>query len=152
MNAEREELRASGRRLVFTNGCFDLLHLGHVRYLNEARGMGDRLVVAVNADETVAKLKGGGRPLVPLDERMEVLAALEAVDYVVAFAEETPARVIGELVPDVLVKGGDWAPDKIVGKGTVEAAGGLVVSLPFAPGQSTSLLIERIVQRLGGCQ
>lgn len=152
MNAERKALRAAGRKLVFTNGCFDLVHPGHVRYLTEARGMGDRLVVGVNADETVAKLKGRGRPLVPLEERMEVLAALDAVNYVVAFEEETPARVIGELVPDVLVKGGDWAPDQIVGKDTVEAAGGLVVSLPFAPGQSTSRLIEHIVQRLGGRQ
>ena len=150
MRAEREELRGSGRKLVFTNGCFDLLHPGHVRYLAQARGMGDRLVVAVNADETVAKLKGEGRPLVPLEERMEVLAALEAVDYVISFEEETPARVIRELAPDVLVKGGDWAPDHIVGKDVVEAAGGLVVSLPFAPGQSTSRLIDRIVQGLGG--
>ncbi len=112
--------------------------------------MGDRLVVAVNADETVAKLKGRGRPLVPLEERMEVLAALEMVDYVVAFEEETPARAIRVLGPDVLVKGGDWATDRIVGKDTVEAAGGLVVSLPFAPGQSTSRLIDRIVNKSEG--
>lgn len=150
MRAEREALRRSGRKLVFTNGCFDLLHLGHVRYLAQARGMGDCLVVAVNADETVGRLKGGGRPLVPLGERMEVLAALEAVDYVVAFGEETPARLIRELEPDVLVKGGDWSPDQIVGRESVEAAGGRVVSLPFIPGQSTSLLVDRIVRRFGG--
>jgi D-beta-D-heptose 7-phosphate kinase/D-beta-D-heptose 1-phosphate adenosyltransferase len=150
MRAEREALRRSGRTLVFTNGCFDLLHVGHVRYLAQARAMGDRLVVAVNADETVAGLKGKGRPLVPLDDRMEVLAALEVVDYVVAFDEETPARVIRELDPDVLVKGGDWAPDQIVGRDSVEAAGGHVVSLPFTTGQSTSLLIDRIVGKLGG--
>ena len=150
MLAERERLRAAGETLVFTNGCFDLLHPGHVRYLSEARACGDRLVVAVNADATVAKLKGEARPLTPLDERMEVLAALATVDYVVPFEEETPAVIIAAIVPDVLVKGGDWTPDKIVGRETVEAAGGQVLSLPFAPGFSTTDLIERIVSRLGG--
>jgi D-beta-D-heptose 7-phosphate kinase/D-beta-D-heptose 1-phosphate adenosyltransferase len=150
MKRDREELRRSGQKLVFTNGCFDLLHPGHVRYLTEARALGDRLAVAVNSDETVAKLKGRGRPLVPLDERMEVLAALAAVDYVLSFDEETPARVISELVPDILVKGGDWPTDQIVGRDTVEAAGGQVISLPFARGYSTSSLIDRIVERLGG--
>ena len=145
MLAERERLRAAGETLVFTNGCFDLLHPGHVRYLSEARACGDRLVVAVNADATVAKLKGEARPLTPLDERMEVLAALA-----VPFEEETPAVIIAAIVPDVLVKGGDWTPDKIVGRETVEAAGGQVLSLPFAPGFSTTDLIERIVSRLGG--
>lgn len=149
MKTKREELRASGSKLVFTNGCFDLIHPGHLRYLAEARALGDRLVVAVNADQTVARLKGNKRPLTPLEERIEVLAALSVVDYVIPFEEETPAQVIGELVPDVLVKGGDWSIDQIVGRGTVEAAGGRVFSLPFAPGYSTSLLIERIVERLG---
>ena len=149
MRAERERLRRAGEKLVFTNGCFDILHPGHVRYLKEARALGDRLVVAVNTDETVAALKGAARPLMPLDERMEVLAALEAVDYVVAFEEETPAAIIEALVPDVLVKGGDWTPDRIVGRETVEAAGGRVYSLPFAPGFSSSGLIERIVERCG---
>ncbi len=149
MKAKREELRASGSKLVFTNGCFDLVHPGHIRYLAEARSLGDRLVVAVNADRTVARLKGNKRPLTPLDERMEVLAALAVVDYVIPFEEETPARVIGELIPDVLVKGGDWPIEQIVGRDIVEAAGGRVLSLPFAPGYSTSLLIERIVERLG---
>lgn len=149
MRKEREALRRSGKKLVFTNGCFDLLHPGHVRYLGEARALGDRLVVAVNADETVAKLKGRGRPLVPLEERMEVVAALAVVDYVIPFEEETPARVIRELVPDVLVKGGDWPIDQIVGRDAVEGAGGKVFSLPFAPGYSTSQLIDRIVERLG---
>lgn len=146
MQERRRELRAAGKKLVFTNGCFDLLHPGHLRYLAEARSLGDRLVVAVNADATVAALKGPGRPLIPLEERMEVLAALASVDYVVSFEEETPARVIAALVPDVLVKGGDWAPEDIVGKDTVEAAGGRVLSLPFAPGYSTSGLIERILR------
>lgn len=144
MLAERAALAASGRTLVFTNGCFDILHPGHVRYLSEARALGDCLVVAVNADATVSALKGDSRPLVPLAERMEVLAALEVVDYVVSFDEETPASIIDAVVPDILVKGGDWTPDKIVGRETVERAGGKVLSLPFAPGYSTSGIIERI--------
>jgi D-beta-D-heptose 7-phosphate kinase/D-beta-D-heptose 1-phosphate adenosyltransferase len=148
MQTEREKLRASSLRLVFTNGCFDLLHPGHVRYLAEARTLGDRLVVAVNADRTVAALKGKGRPILPLEERMEILGALECVDYVVAFQEETPARVIQELVPDVLVKGGDWSTDQIVGRDTVESAGGQVLSLPFTSGYSTSKLIERVLNRV----
>lgn len=146
MREERQRLRAEGLRVVFTNGCFDLLHPGHVRYLAAARGRGDRLIVAVNADRTVSALKGKGRPVVPLPERMEVLAALEAVDYVIPFEEETPARVIDELVPDILVKGGDWSPDQIVGRETVEGAGGQVLSLPFAEGYSTSGLIERVLE------
>jgi rfaE bifunctional protein nucleotidyltransferase chain/domain len=146
MREERKKLRASGLRLVFTNGCFDLLHPGHVRYLAAARAKGDRLVVAVNADRTVAALKGKGRPVVPIRERMEILAALEAVDYVVAFDEDTPARVIEELLPDVLVKGGDWSPDQIVGRDIVEGAGGRVLSLPFAEGYSTSRLIARVLE------
>lgn len=148
MRIERDELRAKGLELVFTNGCFDILHAGHVRYLIEARALGDRLVVAVNADAAVRKLKGPERPLAPLRERMEVLAALRSVDYVIAFEEETPAAVIEEILPDVLVKGGDWTTDKIVGRDTVERAGGRVYSLPFAPGHSTSGIIERIVARL----
>lgn len=150
MKNERKKLREAGLKLVFTNGCFDLLHPGHVRYLAEARQLGDRLLVAVNADETVAKLKGKARPLVPVAERMEILAALVMVDYVIPFDEETPARVIRELIPDILVKGGDWPIDQIVGRDTVEAAGGRVISLPFAEGYSTTGLIEHIVERLGG--
>lgn len=147
MLAEREKLRSAGRVLVFTNGCFDILHPGHVRYLAEARALGDRLVVAVNADATVSALKGDSRPLAPLAERMEILAALEVVDYVVAFDELTPEAIIESLVPNVLVKGGDWTPDKIVGREAVESAGGRVLSLPFAPGYSTTGLIRRIVER-----
>ena len=146
MRAERDKLRASGLRLVFTNGCFDLLHPGHVRYLAAARAKGDRLVVAVNADRTVSALKGTGRPVVPLRERMEILAALESVDYVVSFDEDTPAKVIEALIPDVLVKGGDWSPDQIVGRDTVEGGGGQVFSLPFAEGHSTSRLIARVLE------
>ena len=146
MRKEREKLRADGVRLVFTNGCFDLLHPGHVRYLAQAREQGDRLVVAVNTDRTVTALKGEGRPVLPLSERMEVLAALEAVDYVVPFDEDTPAHVIHDLTPDVLVKGGDWPTDQIVGRDTVEAAGGRVLSLPYSSGFSTSSLIDRVVK------
>jgi len=149
MLAERDTLRESGAVLVFTNGCFDILHPGHVRYLSEARALGDRLVVAVNTDETVSALKGKERPLTPLEERMEVLAALESVDYVVSFDEETPAAIIEAIRPDVLVKGGDWTPDRIVGRDSVESAGGRVYSLPFAPEFSSTGLIERIVERFG---
>jgi D-beta-D-heptose 7-phosphate kinase/D-beta-D-heptose 1-phosphate adenosyltransferase len=148
MAAERRKLREQGIRLVFTNGCFDLLHPGHVRYLEAAKRLGDRLVVAVNADETVRRLKGAGRPLTPLDERMEILAALSSVDYVVAFEEETPFEIIEEIVPDVLVKGGDWTPDRIVGRERVEREGGKVLSLPYAPGYSTSAIVSRIVERI----
>jgi rfaE bifunctional protein nucleotidyltransferase chain/domain len=146
MRAERERLRGTGQTLVFTNGCFDILHPGHVRYLAEARSLGDRLVVAVNADATVSALKGQLRPLSPLDERMELLAALAVVDYVVAFDEPTPGTLIEAIIPDVLVKGGDWTPDNIVGRDTVENAGGRVLSLPFALGYSTTGLIERIIK------
>lgn len=145
MLTERARLRGAGEKLVFTNGCFDILHPGHVRYLAEARALGDRLVVAVNADASVSALKGDKRPLMPLAERMEMLAALEMVDYVVSFDEKTPQTVIDAIVPDVLVKGGDWTLDNIVGRDTVEGSGGKVLSLPFAPGYSTSGLIERIV-------
>ena len=149
MAAERKRLRERGESLVFTNGCFDVLHPGHVRYLKEARSLGDRLLVAVNSDAIVARLKGPGRPLTPLSERMEVLAALECVDYVVAFEEETPFEIIEAIVPDVLVKGGDWTKDRIVGRERVEREGGRVLSLPYAPGFSTSGIIERIVAKLG---
>jgi len=146
MLTERAKLTEAGLALVFTNGCFDILHPGHVRYLSAARALGDRLVVAVNTDATVSALKGDERPLTPLDERMELLAALDVVDYVVSFDEATPAAVIEAIVPDVLVKGGDWTVDNIVGRETVEKGGGRVLSLPFAPGYSTSTVIERIVE------
>lgn len=152
MRAERKRLREEGLGLVFTNGCFDLLHPGHVRYLEQARRLGDRLVVAVNADETVARLKGKERPLTPLAERMELLAALASVDYVVAFDEDTPGEIVDELLPDVLVKGGDWSPDRIVGREAVERAGGEVRVLAFTEGYSTSGLVARIVKRLGSSE
>jgi len=141
---ERATLRSEGRSLVFTNGCFDLLHLGHVRYLAEARALGDALVVALNSDRSVRVLKGEGRPILNEQERAEVVAALQAVDYVIIFDEETPRELIAKLLPDVLVKGGDWPLDEIVGRQEVEAAGGKVLSLPYVEGSSTTDIIERI--------
>ncbi len=143
----RARLRAAGRRLVFTNGCFDILHVGHVRYLQGARALGDALLVAINSDRAVRELKGAGRPVMSEDERAEVLAALAAVDYVMVFDELSPRRLIAELLPDVLVKGGDYALDEIHGREEVEAAGGRVVALPFIAGASTTDLIERIQAR-----
>jgi D-beta-D-heptose 7-phosphate kinase/D-beta-D-heptose 1-phosphate adenosyltransferase len=144
--AEREAWRADGRVVVFTNGCFDLLHAGHVRLLEAARQEGDRLVVGINGDASVRALKGAGRPVVPQDERAETLLALEAVDRVVVYDDATPAAVIAALVPDVLVKGADWALDAIVGRDVVEAAGGRVVRVELVPGRSTSGVLERILR------
>ena len=141
---ERARLRDAGRKLVFTNGVFDLLHVGHVRYLGQARALGDALVVAINSDASVRALKGDGRPLVNQDERAEVLAALSAVDYVTIFDDLSPRSLIAQLLPDVLVKGGDYSLDQIHGREEVEMAGGRVVSLPFVEGFSTSGIIERM--------
>ncbi|MBI3949239.1 MAG: D-glycero-beta-D-manno-heptose 1-phosphate adenylyltransferase [Acidobacteria bacterium] len=142
--AERQRLRGQGNRIVFTNGCFDLIHPGHVRYLRQARSLGDALIVAINSDQSTRELKGPGRPIFNQEERCEVLAALEAVDYVTVFDEPTPRELITALLPDVLVKGGDWPLDQIVGREEVEAAGGQVYSLPYAEGYSTSSIINRI--------
>jgi D-beta-D-heptose 7-phosphate kinase/D-beta-D-heptose 1-phosphate adenosyltransferase len=139
-----------GRRVVFTNGCFDLLHQGHIRYLERARALGDLLVVAINSDASVRRLKGPRRPVVPAGQRAEVLAALEAVDLVLVFHELDPERVIRALRPDVLVKGGDWTVDRIVGAAFVRSLGGRVRSLPFVPGTSTTDLIDRIVGAYAG--
>jgi len=144
MLAERERLRAAGRRLVFTNGVFDLLHVGHVRYLTQARALGDVLVVAINSDRTVRELKGSSRPVFDQAERAEILAALRVVDYVTIFDDVSPRSLIAELLPDVLVKGGDYDLDQIHGREEVEAAGGKVVSLPFVEGASTTALIQKI--------
>lgn len=140
----RAGLRAAGRRLVFTNGCFDILHVGHVRYLKSARGLGDALLVAINSDRSVRALKGEGRPVVNEDERAEMLASLEAVSLVTVFDEESPRALIAELLPDVLVKGGDYALDEIHGREEVESAGGRVLALPFVEGASTTDIIEKI--------
>jgi D-beta-D-heptose 7-phosphate kinase/D-beta-D-heptose 1-phosphate adenosyltransferase len=137
-----EDLKRRGKRVVFTNGCFDLLHPGHTRYLAEARKLGDVLIVAINSDRSARALKGPARPIQPEAERAEILAALEAVDYVTIFDDLTPRAVIARMLPQVLVKGGDWGPDAIVGRGEVEAAGGRVVSIPVFEGFSTSSLIQ----------
>jgi rfaE bifunctional protein nucleotidyltransferase chain/domain len=142
---ERQRLGTEGRRVVFTNGCFDLLHPGHVRYLRQARLLGDVLIVALNSDASVHKLKGESRPILKERERAEVMAALACVDYVTIFSEETPRELIAQLLPDVLVKGGDWSLDTIVGREEVEAAGGSVQSLSFIEGVSTTEIIERIL-------
>jgi rfaE bifunctional protein nucleotidyltransferase chain/domain len=138
------EAKASRRRIVFTNGCYDLLHPGHIRLLEKSRELGDILILALNSDRSVRENKGAGRPIIPEDERAEVAAALEAVDYVVLFDEPTPREIIAKILPDVLVKGGDWGPNEIVGREEVEAAGGRVVSIPIEPGYSTSSILEHI--------
>ena len=140
---QRAAWRKDGLRVVFTNGCFDLLHAGHVRYLNAARSLGDRLVVGLNGDASVARLKGAGRPVTPEAERAEVLAALAAVDAVTLFREDTPLALVEALSPDVLVKGGDWAPESIVGREHVLAAGGRVITIPLVEGRSTTTLLRR---------
>jgi len=137
-------LQRAGKKVVFTNGCFDLLHVGHVRYLQEARALGDALVVGVNSDASVRGLKGPGRPLTPARDRAEVLAALACVDYVTVFGGATPQRLIAAVQPDVLVKGGDWLVERIVGREVVEARGGRVVSIPFVKDRSTSATIAKI--------
>jgi len=137
-------LRTEGCRIVFTNGCFDLLHPGHIRYLEKARAEGDLLVVALNSDASVRRIKGPGRPILTEGERSEVIAGLQCVDYVTLFDEETPYEIIEELLPDALVKGGDWPIDQIVGRETVEAHGGKVISIAFETGHSTSNIIKRI--------
>jgi D-beta-D-heptose 7-phosphate kinase/D-beta-D-heptose 1-phosphate adenosyltransferase len=144
MLGERERLRAAGVRLVFTNGVFDLLHVGHVRYLAQARALGDALLVAINSDRAVRELKGPDRPVFNEAERAEILAALRHVDYVTIFDDISPRRFIARLLPDVLVKGGDYGLDQIHGREEVEAAGGKVISLPFVEGASTTSLIERM--------
>ena len=142
--AERRRLNEAGQKLVFTNGVFDILHVGHVRYLEDARALGDALVVAINSDASVRQLKGDTRPLMNENERAEIMAALRAVDYVTIFDNISPRALIAKLLPDVLVKGGDYALDEIHGREEVETAGGRVVSLPFIEGVSTSGIIERI--------
>ncbi len=140
------ELKRRGRRVVFTNGCFDLLHPGHTHYLTEARKLGDCLVVAINSDRSVRALKGPERPIFPEAERAEILTALEMVDYVTIFDDLTPRNVIARMLPQVLVKGADWGADEIVGREEVEAAGGKVVSIPVVEGFSTSALIQRALE------
>jgi D-beta-D-heptose 7-phosphate kinase/D-beta-D-heptose 1-phosphate adenosyltransferase len=140
---ERAAWRAAGRRVVFTNGCFDLLHAGHVALLEAARAQGDVLIVGLNSDASVRRLKGHDRPILPEQERAETLLALEPVDRVLVYAEDTPLATIQALLPDVLVKGADWGPGAIVGSDVVEAAGGRVVRIELVAGRSTTGLVER---------
>ena len=138
--------QAAGECVIFTNGCFDLLHIGHTRYLQEAKRLGDRLVVGINSDNSVRQLaKGPDRPIVPAEQRAEVLAALTCVDYVTIFNEPDPLVLIQALKPNILVKGGDWSTDRIVGKAFVEAQGGSVRNIPLVPDISTTAIIQRIL-------
>jgi D-beta-D-heptose 7-phosphate kinase/D-beta-D-heptose 1-phosphate adenosyltransferase len=142
----RARLRRQGKKVVFTNGCFDLLHGGHVRLFHEAKKKGDVLIVALNSDASVRRLKGPMRPIFPLRERFEILAAIADIDYLTSFGEPTPRKIIAALLPDVLVKGGDWGPNEIVGRAEVEAAGGRVARIRYYEGHSTSSLIRRIAR------
>ncbi|GBE30836.1 bifunctional protein HldE [bacterium BMS3Bbin04] len=145
----REQLREQGKTVVFTNGCFDILHAGHVTLLERARGLGDVLILGLNSDASVKRLKGNDRPINNEKDRAHVMAALRSVDRVVVFDEDTPFELISTLKPDVLVKGGDWKPEDVVGKGVVEADGGRVEIIPFVGGHSTTNVIDEVVKRYG---
>lgn len=147
LKAILEKARERGEKIVFTNGCFDLLHLGHTRYLQKAKELGDILLVAVNSDSSLQQIKGDKRPINPQDERAEVLASLGCVDYVVIFDEPDPLKVITRLRPDILVKGGDWEKDEIIGGKEVESWGGMVCTIPVVWRISTTRIIERIINR-----
>jgi rfaE bifunctional protein nucleotidyltransferase chain/domain len=142
-------LKTRRKKVVFTNGCFDILHIGHIRYLRKAKSLGDILVVGLNTDRSVRQIKGRKRPIVPQEERAEVLAALEFVDYVVLFDEPDPFTLIEKVKPTILVKGADWPKDKIIGRDVVEKAGGRVVRIPLVPGASSTGVIEKIIQVYG---
>ncbi|MCB5233991.1 MAG: D-glycero-beta-D-manno-heptose 1-phosphate adenylyltransferase [Candidatus Cloacimonetes bacterium] len=144
IGALAHQLSASGKSIVFTNGCFDILHAGHVAYLSQAKTLGDILVLGLNSDASVRRLKGASRPVNTQDNRALVLAGLSAVDYVCIFEEDTPYELIREVLPDVLVKGGDWAPSDIVGSDIVLARGGKVLSLDFVEGLSTTGIIQKL--------
>ena len=145
----RVKWRAERKRVVFTNGCFDILHRGHVEYLEQARAHGDLLIVGLNTDDSVRRLKGAMRPIVPQEDRATILAALRCVDYVIYFAEDTPAHLITQVQPDVLVKGADYQINEIVGHEQVQASGGEVVRIPLTPGRATRDVIATIVERMG---
>jgi len=140
----RARLKREGKTVVFTNGCFDLLHAGHIHLFRTAKKLGDVLIVALNTDASVRRLKGPARPVFPLRERFEVLSAIADIDYLTSFSTPTPRTVIAALRPDVLVKGGDWGPGEIVGRAEVEAAGGRVVRVPYLKGRSSTNIIDRI--------
>ncbi len=139
-----EQDKQHGKSLVFTNGCFDILHVGHIRYLQKARTYGDRLIVALNSDASVRRLKGAFRPIVSENDRCEVIAALACVDYVMLFNDDTPYQVIATLIPDILIKGGDYEPDDVVGKDILEAHGGRVIIEAFEAGKSTTGILDKI--------
>ena len=140
----RKQLKAERKKLVFTNGVFDIIHRGHIDYLNRAKALGDYLVVALNSDDSVRRLKGEGRPINKLEDRAFVIANLKAVDFVVSFNEDTPFEIISAIIPDVLVKGGDWSIENIVGRDIVEANGGKVYSLPYVENYSTTNIINKM--------
>jgi len=142
----RARLRKQGKKIVFTNGCFDLIHGGHIELFRKAKSLGDVLIVALNTDASVRKIKGPSRPVFPLEERFEVLGAIDYIDFLTSFAEETPQKIIAALLPDVLVKGGDWQSGQVVGKKEVEAAGGRVVIVPYLKGHSSTSIIHRILR------
>ena len=143
-----ERVKKEGKRIVFTNGCFDLIHVGHTRYLEEAKKLGDILIVALNSDQSVRAIKGNKRPIITEEERAEVLSALQCVDFVVIFDEPDPLNIISLLKPDILVKGGDWGKDAIIGREVVESIGGKVVRIPEIKGASSSSIIDKIVSRI----
>lgn len=147
MKEIRQQLKAEGKQVVFTNGCFDILHAGHVDYLNKARACGDVLILGLNSDASVTRIKGDKRPIVPEQERAFILAGLKAVDYVTLFQEDTPAEIINDLIPDVLIKGADWALDKIVGRDVVEAHGGKVSTIQFVNDTSTTNIIKTVLEK-----
>jgi D-beta-D-heptose 7-phosphate kinase/D-beta-D-heptose 1-phosphate adenosyltransferase len=140
----RKQLKAAGKTVVFTNGCFDIIHRGHVEYLAQAKALGDVLIVGVNSDHSVRRIKGEGRPIVEEDDRAHIVAALGSVDYACLFSEDTPYEIIRTLIPDILVKGADWPLEKVVGKDVVEAAGGSVKTIEFLPHRSTTRIIQKI--------
>jgi rfaE bifunctional protein nucleotidyltransferase chain/domain len=140
----RRKLNSEGQKVVLTNGCFDVLHSGHIHLFREAKKQGDILVVAVNDDLSVRNLKGPARPVFPLEERLEVLEAIDMIDYLISFSQPTPRELIKAILPDVLVKGGDWKPDEVVGREEVEGAGGKVVIIPYLPGRSSSEILKKI--------
>ncbi len=144
-----DALRKEGKKIAFTNGCFDLLHVGHVRYLKEARKTADVLVLALNSDSSVQTIKGPKRPLVPEQERAEILSALECIDFITIFSESTPLELIGLLKPDVLIKGGDWAEEQVVGRNEIRQWGGRVEIIPEVAGKSTTNIVDRVLSVYG---
>ena len=147
LKAFRSKLKAEGKKVVFTNGVFDLIHSGHVDYLSKAKKLGDILIIGLNSDDSVKRIKGDKRPILKQEERAFILSNLKPVDYVILFDEDTPQKLISEIIPDILVKGGDWSVEKIVGKEVVEKNGGKVINIEFVNDQSTSKIIDLIIQR-----